>query len=158
MRTHLRLPVPLIAVALVASLLVVASCGDDTDVSSAALDEETIARADFIQDANAICARQREEMKSKSERIFQEAADKPQTAAARELIEKIVAPGFEREVEEIRELEPPPDEEAELEEVLVAIEEMVERTRADLAADRGFPYRKTEKLAAAFGLPDCGTP
>ena len=39
-----------------------------------------------------------------------------------------------------------------------AIQQMVDRTRADLAAGRNYPYRKTENIAAAYGLPNCGRP
>jgi hypothetical protein len=42
--------------------------------------------------------------------------------------------------------------------VITTLEEMVARTRKDLAEGRGYPYRKTENVSAAYGLPACGHP
>jgi len=142
-----------------AALLVLGGCGDDEDeATSASNDQATIVKADFIQAANAICEQRGEEVKAKSEKILAASGEKPRNVVAKELVEEAVAPAFEREADEIRALEPPAGDEEQVEELVDAIDEMVARTRNDLSANRDYPYRKTENLAAAYGLPDCGRP
>lgn len=150
----------LIAGATMAIALPLGACGDDEENGGLASNDETvIVKADFIQAANAACERRSEEMTRKAQRIFNTYGDEPDSPKARrELIEKAIAPGFEAEVRDLRALEPPPGEEDEVEEVITTLEEMVARTRKDLAAGRNYPYRKTENVAAAYGLPACGHP
>ncbi|HYP56305.1 MAG TPA: hypothetical protein VEQ41_08425 [Solirubrobacterales bacterium] len=149
----------LIAGAALALALPFAACGDEESGRISGNDPELVAKADFIQAANAACEKRREEIANKGRRIFAKHSDQPDSPQARrELIEKAIAPGFEAEIRDLRALEPPAGEEEEVEEVITAIEEMVARTREDLAEDRSYPYRRTENIAAAYGLPDCGTP
>jgi hypothetical protein len=145
------------AVALVA-LSPLSGCGDDDGGDTASDDAALIAKADFIQAANAACEQRNQQMQAKLKRLYAKAAGKPRDEAAREIIEEVIAPGFEAEAKDLRALEPPPGEEEEVDAVITAIEEMVARTRRDLAAGRKYPYRKTENVAAAYGLPACGRP
>lgn len=155
MRSRRRIGPTILALA---ALLVIAGCGGDEDAKPASNDSATIVKADFIQAANAICEERGREVKEQSRRILASSSDKPRAVAAKELVEKAVAPAFERESDELRALEPPPGDEEEIQELVDAIDEMVARTQKDLAADRDYPYRKTENIAAAYGLPACGRP
>jgi hypothetical protein len=148
-----------IGAALLCATVFLAGCGSDDDNGSGSADTKaTIAKADFIQAADEACEARSDEMEKKGQRVFAEASGKSRNDVAKELIENVVAPGFEGEVADIRALEPPPGEEQQLEEILTAIENMVDRMRKDLAVGRNIPYRKTENLAAAYGLPACGHP
>lgn len=140
--------------------LALGSCGGDSEEpdNGYGLNEDEIARADYVQAANALCAERREEMTKKGQRLYAQIERNPGRGGAKELIEEVVAPGFEREIKELRELTPPPGDEEQVRELIAAMADMVERTRKDLGVDRGFPYRKTEKLAALYGVPDCGRP
>jgi hypothetical protein len=146
------------AVAVVALAASASGCGSDDDGPPNAYAEDVIAKADFIQAANAACGARIDQMKEESERVFVRAGKKSPEAGAKLLIEEVVVPGFEGELEDLRALEPPPGDEAEVEGVISAIQEMLDRTRKDLGNDRIYPYRKTENLASAYGLPACGHP
>lgn len=150
----------LIAGAAMALVLPLGACGDDDDSGNLASNDETvIVKADFIQAANAACERRGEEMTTRTQQIFKRFANQADSAKARRvLIETVIAPGFEAEIRDLRALEPPPGEEEEVEEVITTLEEMVARTRKDLAEGRDYPYRKTENVSAAYGLPACGHP
>lgn len=132
--------------------------GDDSSTNASASADATIAKADFITAANEACEARSDEIKAKGERVYQEAEGKARSAGAQAIIEEVVAPGFEGEIEDLRALTPPPGDKEEIEELLVAMEETVDRMRNDLALKRFYPYRKTENLAAAYGLPACGHP
>jgi len=140
--------------------LSVGGCGDDDDGGNLASNDETvIVKADFIQAANAACEQRGEEMSKRAQQVFKKYSGQPDSPKARRaIIEEAIAPGFEAELRDLRALDPPPGEEDEVEEVITTIDEMVARTRRDLAEDRGYPYRKTENVSAAYGLPACGHP
>lgn len=150
----------LIVSAAVALALPLGACGDDDDGGNLASNDETvIVKADFVQAANAACEKRSEEMTARAQRLFKKYGGEPDNPKARRaLIEEAIAPGFEAEIRDLRALEPPPGEEEEVEEVITTIEEMIARTRKDLAEGRNYPYRKTENVAAAYGLPACGHP
>jgi hypothetical protein len=153
-----RYIVPLAAVCL-ASFSILAGCGsEDGDGATAATDEALIAKSDFIQAANAACEERIKQMQAKIKKVYAKAAKKSRNAGAEDLIEEVVAPGFEGEVNDLSSLDPPPGDEQEVEAVITAIQEMVDRTKSDLAENRKYPYRKTENVAAAYGLPACGHP
>lgn len=149
-----------LAGAATALALSLAACGDDDDSGNlASNDESVIVKADFIQAANAACEKRAEEMTTRAQQVFKQFSGQPDSPKVRRaVIEKAIAPGFEAELRDLRALEPPPGEEEEVQEVLTTIEEMVARTRRDLSEGRGYPYRKTENVAAAYGLPACGHP
>lgn len=146
-----------VVVVLASSSLPIACGGDGADEVDA-FDEDVIAKADFIQAANAACQARIKQMKAKSRRVFAKASEKSPQAGAKLLIEQVVVPGFEGELRDLRALQPPPGDEARVEQVIDAIQEMVDRTQRDLGQGRPYPYRKTENLTAAYGLPDCGHP
>ena len=150
----------LIVAAAAALALSLGACGDDDDGGNlASNDEAVIVKADFIQAANAACEQRAEEMQKRAQQVFKKYSDQPDSPKVRRaVIEEAIAPGFEAEIEDLRALEPPPGEEEEVEEVLTTIEEMVARTRRDLSEGRGYPYRTTENVSAAYGLPACGHP
>ena len=149
-------------IGMVASVLVASSaliaCGSNDAEGANAYDEDTIAKGDFVQAANEACEERIAQMKAQSRRVFAKASQKSRDAGAKLLIEQVVVPGFEGELQDLRALQPPPGDEEQVEEIIAAIEEMVVRTRRDLARERSYPYRKTENLAAAYGLPACGHP
>lgn len=134
------------------------ACGGDDGGAPNAFDEDTIAKGDFIQAANEACETRAAQIEAKGRRVYAVASKKSRDAGAKLLIEQVVVPGFEREIRDLRALQPPPGDEEEVEGLITALQEMVDRTRGDLAKGRSWPYRKTENLAAAYGLPACGHP
>jgi hypothetical protein len=147
-----------VAVAFVALPTIVGCGGDDDDSTNASNDQAMIVKADFIQAANTACQERGKEMKAGAQGLIAEAESGSPKAAREKLIKTVIAPGFEGEVDDLKALEPPPGDEEEVEEIITAIQELVDRMRSDLAEGRNYPYRKTENIAAAYGLPACGTP
>lgn len=147
----------LICGVLIASLA--AGCGSDSSAGTTSSNTSDIKiKADFIKAANAACESRSAQMQGAGARIFAKTASAPPKAAAEQLVEKVLAPGFKRELRDLRELEPPPGDEAKVEELTTAIQGMVTRMQKDFTIGREHPYRKTENLAAAYGLPACGHP
>lgn len=81
-----------------------------------------------------------------------------------ELVDDVIVPGFEAEVRELRELQPPVGDTHQVEGVLAAIEQTVDRLRKapPIGPNSSFkanhPYRPAEEIAADYGLTACGHP
>lgn len=143
-----------------AALALFAGCGGDEDGGGVIASDydDVIVKADFIQAANEACEARTTQIREGGREIFRRASGKPQAELAKELVDEVVAPTFEGELEDLRALEPPPGEEADVERVITEIEGMLERMKAGETVDRTAPYRKSENYAAAYGLPACGHP
>lgn len=154
------MPVRVLLIA-IAALLTAAvgpsGCGDE-DESANASDEALIVKADFVQAANAVCEKRSEQMQAKARRIYRKGTRLPQDEAIELALEEVIGPGLHGEARDLRALEPPPGDEEQVEELVVAIEDLVARMERDLGKSLRYPYRKTENLAAAYGLPACGHP
>ena len=155
-----RLPRGAGALALaVLTLAVLNGCGSDDEGGVIASDyDDVIVKADFIQAATEACEARSAQIRAKGKPLFKAAAEKPQATIAKELVEKVVAPGFEGQIEDLKALEPPPGEEQDVEMVIREIQGMVDRMKEGKTFERIAPYRKSENYAAAYGLPACGHP
>lgn len=143
----------LLAVLIVALVpLGLAACGDDDDGPS---------KADYIEKADAICARSDKETDAIFDAGFEDPAD-PQPEEAQEAL-KAALPVVKEDLEELKALEKPKDDEDEIDAIWTAIEEGIttlEEASADpdqsLVALTSEPFAPGEKLAGDYGMEDCG--
>jgi hypothetical protein len=146
--------------ALAAISMIVAGCGgggDSTDSTS------SLTKAAFIKQGNAICAEGNEEIEEGFEEFAEEnnlpKNKQPSKAQLTEVVEEVVLPAVEDQVESIRDLGLPREGGEEADEVLKAAEAAVEEAEEDptkLASEKGDPFAEANKLARKFGLTTCG--
>lgn len=137
------------------SVAVAAGCGSDGGSDAEASAD---AKAAFVKQANAICAERGAEVRTKGVSIVKNAGSGPEAAPTRELVDDVVVPAFEKEIRELGALEPPPGDAEQVEAILSATQELIDRLQAD-PSERGiYPYRRVEDLSAAYGLSKCGHP
>jgi hypothetical protein len=156
-----RLPRGANAIALaLAFLAFLGGCGGDADDHGVIASDydDVIVKADFIQAATEACESRTAQIRAQGQRIYKAAASKPEAAIARELVDKVIAPNFEGQLEDLRALDPPSGEEEDVEIVIDEIEGMLNRMKEGKTVGRTAPYRKSENYAAAYGLPACGHP
>jgi hypothetical protein len=129
-----------------------AACGDDDDGPS----KET-----YIKEADAICARSDRETDEIFNNAFEDPAD-PQPEEAQEAL-KAALPVVKEDLEELKALEKPKDDEDEIDAIWTAIDEGIatlEEASADpatsLTALTSEPFAAGEKLAGDYGMDDCG--
>lgn len=116
-------------------------------------------KAAFIKEADGICETASAEINQKARATLREGpkgAGKEGVPA--KIVNQILVPGLEAEVAEVRALSTPAGISGEVEAVLTAIQEAVDRARAN---PRGFivqsnPFTKSEKLGKQFGFSACG--
>jgi hypothetical protein len=117
--------------------------------------------AEFIEEANEICENGASQISIQSKPIFRKYGNVKGKAAQEagyvELIEEVIVPAVEKEIEEIRALGLPAGDEQELEAIFAAMEEVLNQAQKDPTAfnDR-VPFEKSERLAVEYGLGSCG--
>src|SRR5436305_10650421 len=138
---------------------VVAGCGGGSDSSS---ESSSMTKAQFIKQADAICAKGNEENETEFEEFAKEKGlsekKEPTKAQQEEAISEIVAPGVRKQIEKIDALGAPEGDEGKVEAMVAAVEEGVdeiEENPASLTEGKN-PLAKGSKLAKEYGLKTCG--
>jgi hypothetical protein len=147
-----------IAISVAALAAAAAGCGggDDTSGTSAAL-----TKAEFIKQADAICAKGNEAIEGEVEEFVQDNnidTEKPTTKQQEEVIADVVAPATRQQIEEIAELGAPSGDEGQIEAMVESVEtgtEELEDQPEQLLEEKN-PLAEGSKLARAYGLKECG--
>lgn len=119
-----------------------------------------VAKATFLKQANATCARTYDRIKAKYQSFVQDAGPKPFSTdqEVREYDYTVMVPAKRREVEELRALGAPSGDEEKVEAILAAYDEGIETAEEDphAAIISAFGvFVKATKLAEAYGLEEC---
>jgi len=139
-----------------AASLTLAACGGDDDTGPS--------KAEFIQRADAICARSDREAGAIARRSFQNPR-KPRPREAQAAIREAV-PRVRRSLEELRALERPDGDERAIDEYLAAVakglttlETVAEDPRLSLETLRAgdATFREANELARRYGMKDCAS-
>jgi len=142
-------------------LATMVGCGGSGESST-----PTIAKAAFIKQATAICERTSESVNAEGFEALQEleeSSGETGRAAEAEFIPEWLVPALETEIEELRGLGTPSDGDrvdaiyGSLEEVINLAESNPKRYLYEQANFK-HPYKEAEKLATAYGIPECGQP
>jgi len=135
-------------------------CGDDDSSAGGGSSGGKSARAEFVEQANAIC----EEGKERGlEAMGAYAKEHPGSGLSQQeqlavALQKAFLPELQKQVDEIRQLEPPAGDEQQVEAFLVATEEAVEASSKGPAStgDQFDPnFDRSARLARAYGLSGC---
>jgi hypothetical protein len=160
-----RLVVPLILILSAAGLA--AGCGDDEDSgasngSDVAIATSSLGKEQFVERANEICKTEREDLTTEIA-AYQEKnppGEKSPNVAMAEGVKAVILPSLEKEIDQISELGAPEGDEDEVEEILVAQQEGIDKVAAmgeiepvEDAWERHFD--PANKLMVAYGLKDC---
>jgi hypothetical protein len=169
------------AVALI-GLFLLAGCGDDEDSTASPSDANTAAettdggpgtegdggdtteaaegdsaKAEFVAQANGICAKRVAEIQLKGQKVFKKVFKYPGPVAAKKLADAVIVPVFSQELRELKALPQPPGDEKELNAFYAELERIIDYFAG--SPDPGeYPYNKAENMAARYGIDKCGTP
>jgi hypothetical protein len=138
--------------------LTASGCGEG---DSAGDTTASISKAQFVKQANAICAKTNRELVDSSEeflntKILRES--KSLTKAQVIALSKLALPPITEQVEELRALGAPAGDEGKVDAILSAAEEAIEKGERDPAAIYGADggaFAKANQLSSAYGLEKC---
>jgi hypothetical protein len=142
----------------VAAALAVAGCGSGGDEVTAS----SLTKAEFIKKADAACKKSEDQIQADFAAYAKKHKDitKPTEADYAELIDVVLVPNVEQEVEDIRSLGAPSGDEDQVEAMLDALDEGIERAEDEpkvLISNSTKIFGKASKLAEDYGLKICGT-
>ncbi|HEX5988816.1 MAG TPA: hypothetical protein VFY75_01215 [Solirubrobacterales bacterium] len=127
-------------------------CGDSGDDSTASL-----TKAEYIKQANAICAKYTKQMAADFLRFSKENRDQQNNLkVAKEGIAEITVEPTKEEIEDLRALPVPSGEEEKVEALLVRREEALEKIEKEpLFKVSGDPFEAFNKPLHDYGLTEC---
>ena len=134
-------------------------CGDDSSTGDEDTRPTSPTRAEYIEQADALCEKGNAELDAAASAFF---ADKPHPTAAQEqtYATTIYVPQLEAVIGELRELQVPEGDEAEVTAFYDAAAAGLAEIAADPSSFGGEPpegFQEATRLAADYGFEVCGT-
>jgi hypothetical protein len=137
-----------------------AANGENGDVTTHAA---AITKAVFIKKADAICLAAKERASEEFQIYLRKnkvpSAGPGMVAKAHDVVDTILAPAFELQVEKISGLGAPPKDVTQVNEILVAMEQSVERMKEQPLQfiQKGTALNRVSRLAKGYGLTACAS-
>ena len=130
--------------------LALAGCGDDGGSES-----EELSKAEFIEKADEICA-EGDEVIDEAEEGFAD-PDAPTEEEIDAAVEDVVIPEYERQLEELGDLEPPADDKDTIDEMLEHLQDAVDAMKEDWQSqETATAFQEASAIATEYGLEECG--
>lgn len=144
---------PMILAALLAALaLIAAGCGGSDDA------DEALTKEEFITQADEICAAGDEEITATANEEFGELKEEPPVSEQEAFLADVVAPNYEDQLAQIRELNPPEEDAEQVDELLGALEDLIAQLRDEpTAVLEATEPPEASTLAQDYGLQNCGS-
>ena len=137
--------------AAVALLATGAGCGGD--------DEEPLSKAEYINQADAICKKLSAEGEKQTEEMFKDLgpSEEPSEEQLTSFVEDVLGPNIRRQVDELRELSPPEADEDTVDAIYDELEEGLAKIEEDpkVLFSKDDPLEPANDAAADYGLEDC---
>jgi hypothetical protein len=140
-------------VAVLCASLGLTACGSDSLSAGETLATSSLSKPQFIKKANALCT-QREQKVVQQAAAYQASHPK---ASSQEVIEAVLVPGLRTQIAEVRKLGAPAGDEQQVEAILVAKSEALDRIEAEHLPQGQFHqvFTKSRNLSHAYGLQIC---
>jgi hypothetical protein len=138
------------------ALVFVAGCGEDAQEGSGSA--STMSTAQFAKRASAICVETNKQLQTGIQRVYAQAprgSDLNSLAAA--LVSRVIVPGMETEVADIRALGEPPGAGEPVEGMLSSIEKTLRglQQKPRIVISTSKPFAAAERLGDEYGLTAC---
>lgn len=129
-------------------------CGGDDESPFTATG---VTKPRYIADGDQICRDAERRLREAARELARTARGDPTGNAVERAAEETVIPIIRDRIEDLRELEPPPGDGEEVDEIYDAAEDALARIEARPAlAERGDEvFREASRLASAYGFQDC---
>lgn len=119
---------------------------------------DELTKAQFVEQGNGICERTQRRITEAADRRFTAEGEIPSAEQIEQFANEAVEPALEDQLDRLRELTPPQDDQERVEDILNAGQAGLEEIRRDptsLIGDRD-PLENYQELAGGYGLDQCG--
>ncbi len=124
-------------------------------------DDKGPTKADFVKQANGICAKGNEEIEAGARKLFAGSKGRPSKAAIAKFVGSTAIPEIQKQVDALKKLDPPEGDEGKVKQITDAADAGLAKVKANpLSATREGPkdpFAKADKLAGDYGLEACDT-
>lgn len=130
------------------------ACGGDDESSAPAPAAEALSKADFVAEANEICASGNGEILT----ALEEFPDEPSDEELEQAAEEVLVPNLQQQHDDIAALGVPEGDEDAVQAILDALQsgiDAVEEDAATLLASDDDPFDEANDLAGSYGLEEC---
>jgi len=140
--------------------LVLGACGSSS--SSSTSTTAALTKAAFLKQGNAICKKGNQQISKASKQEFgthKNPKGKPTPAAEKKFINDTLIPEIQKEIDGVNALGAPKGDEAKVKAVVDAAQADLDQAKKDptvFFSNKGDPFKKSNKLANAYGLTVCG--
>jgi hypothetical protein len=150
----------LIATGLLAAALAVGTFGCGDDDGGEGLSTGDVTRAEYVSQANAICADTNKKLDDAAEEAFGDLGpnQRPKPEQLTEYVNETVGPEVESELEQLRDLEVPEADADQIEAIYAAAQTALDDLSEhplSLSSGEAEPFAEANKLARAYGLTAC---
>jgi hypothetical protein len=136
--------------------MIVTGCGSDDDGETT----ETLTKAEFIKQGDAICKKASEESQSGAEEFAKEndfTLEKASKDQIEEAVVEVLVPNLNQQAEDLEALGAPEGDEEQAEEIIVALEDAADKIEDEpKLIFEGEALAEPGKLAGAYGFKVCG--
>lgn len=144
-----------LAIGMAIALVAITSCGGGDDSG-----EETLTKAEFIEQGDEICSKAEERSEPEAEEFAEENGFNLEKATKGELEEAIAAvlvPALNQQAEEIDALGAPEGDEEKIDAIVVALQDGAAEVEDDPGLVlEGTPLKEASQLARDYGFEVCG--
>ncbi len=122
-------------------------------------EEERLSQAQFVAEGNRICGQTRQAVDQAAETAFPNKGNVPTAEEIQRFADDTLVPQLKRELDELKDLNPPEDDEEDVQEIIEAGENAADQTstRAVLLQNKArSPLNRYGQLAGRYGLETCG--
>lgn len=119
---------------------------------------ERLTKAEYVRQGNELCERIEQRVTEAASAAFTEQGQIPSTEEITDFANETLAPAIDEELEGLRELSPPEEDEERVDDILTAGQRAVDEVRRDptgLIGERN-PLENYDELADGYGLERCG--
>jgi hypothetical protein len=130
------------------------ACGGDGEKDSSSSQAEPLSKAEFVAQADEICAQGNQEIVTAIEDFPAEPSEQEVT----EFAEEVLVPNTQQQHDDIADLGAPEGDEDAVQAILDALQEGIDSVEEDPASltSSDDPLEEASDLAEAYGLTECG--
>lgn len=145
----------ILAAAALALALVAAGCGGDDDEGESS--GPALSKEEYIAQGDEICAQGDTELAAAAEEEFGSATEEPPREDQEAFISDVVAPNFEQQLEDLQALNPPEEDQEQIDALLAALEDLIAAAKEDPGTVIDGEVTEASELAQEYGFQSCGS-
>ena len=141
--------------------MAIAGCGGSDDSETSGGEQETLSKAQWVKQADAICTKANDRQEALLQKVAEDVRGAPSKSEQADFVVNAGVPPLREAAASLEELGAPAGEEEKVEDFIDALEKAIDETEAEpveFAEAKSAPFTPVERQAEKLGLEICGRP